>query len=447
MKGEDFLSKYRYFVDQKANASNPLFCGPASHTLHGPRIIFCFNKSLFFAVVLLVSACSSGGGSGGNASFSGAANVLPVTVESPSGGVCGEGPNTPCTQVTICTPNTNDCQTISNILVDTGSSGLRIFQSLLTTPLPVQTGTNSLPVAECVLFGDGSAAWGPLEYADVYLGREGALNVPIQVILNPDTTVSNTPGFTTAFQNSCISNQGATFPLDTPSNSGLDGILGIGYLKNDLVGYYYLCTDPNCSTGAPISNYSPTNPVQNPVFLLPVNNNGVILTFPPVSSNGASSVTGSLTLGIGTQSNNSLLLSNADIYPIVLGTITTTYSVTSINTDLAGYIDSGTNLLLVPDTTNITACQSGSLFAGFYCSAATRTAENIDVNGNPIQVVFQIADTSSLNSNFNVFNNLGGPLTPSPSLGFDWGFPFFLGRTIYLGYGPAPGTSGPYFAY
>jgi len=60
------------------------------------------------------------------------ANVMPVEVGGLS--VC-TNVNTPCTSVTVCIPGTQSCQTIDNILVDTGSYGLRIFSQALTANL------------------------------------------------------------------------------------------------------------------------------------------------------------------------------------------------------------------------------------------------------------------------------------------------------------------------
>jgi hypothetical protein len=59
---------------------------------------------------------------------SGAANnVIPITV---NGSLCSANSylNKPCVSVTVCTPGTSTCQTISDILLDTGSYGLRIFK-------------------------------------------------------------------------------------------------------------------------------------------------------------------------------------------------------------------------------------------------------------------------------------------------------------------------------
>ena len=85
------------------------------------------------------------------------------------------------TSVMLCAPGTNTCQTISGILVDTGSSGLRVLSSALTLPLPQQTGSGGAPVAECGEFTDGFT-WGPVQMADITLGGEQAKNTPVQVI-------------------------------------------------------------------------------------------------------------------------------------------------------------------------------------------------------------------------------------------------------------------------
>ena len=78
-------------------------------------------------------------------SFGPSANVLAITINPSSAAVCTFA-NEPCTQVTICQPGTSNCQTITDVLVDTGSSGLRIFASAVTVALP---SSNS---GECMYF-------------------------------------------------------------------------------------------------------------------------------------------------------------------------------------------------------------------------------------------------------------------------------------------------------
>jgi hypothetical protein len=85
------------------------------------------------------------------------------------------------TSVTVCAPGTSTCQTIDGILVDTGSTGLRVLGSSLTLSLPQQTDASGAPVAECFNFLDGFT-WGAVQSADIKMGGEQANGVPVQVI-------------------------------------------------------------------------------------------------------------------------------------------------------------------------------------------------------------------------------------------------------------------------
>ena len=78
----------------------------------------------------------------------------------------------PCVSVTICTPATSTCQTINDILLDSGDSGLRIFKQVLSVP---DAGYQQRqPVPECIQYADGSSVWGPVKKAGVVLGNEPA---------------------------------------------------------------------------------------------------------------------------------------------------------------------------------------------------------------------------------------------------------------------------------
>ena len=128
--------------------------------------------------------------------------------------------NKPCVSVTVCTPgSTTACQTINDILLDTGSSGLRIFKQALTNPnvalTPVTSGTGLL--AECAQFADGSSDWGPVQRADVRLGNEPAVQVSIQVI---DAAFGTVP-------------PGCGIPDTSPAAAGFNGILGVGLFSQD----------------------------------------------------------------------------------------------------------------------------------------------------------------------------------------------------------------------
>lgn len=133
---------------------------------------------MWFMVPVLIIGC---GKSNGSESFTEAlANAMLVTV---NGSLCASNsyPNKPCVGVTICTPGTSDCQAIDDIILDTGSTGLRIFKDVLSVQL-TQATTASGDLAECLQFADNTNEWGPIEYADVVLGKEPAVTIPIQVI-------------------------------------------------------------------------------------------------------------------------------------------------------------------------------------------------------------------------------------------------------------------------
>jgi hypothetical protein len=62
--------------------------------------------------------------------------------------------------------------------------------------------------------------------------------------------------------------------------------------------------------------------------------------------------------------------------------------------------------------------------------------------------VASIAALSNANPSFSAYNNIAGTLF-QPFLGFDWGLPFFYGRTVSIafeGKATASGT-GPFVAY
>ena len=56
-------------------------------------------------------------------------NVLAVTIDSgPSGSSYVNGP---FATITLCEPGTNNCQTIDHLLIDTGSTGIRVLESVV----------------------------------------------------------------------------------------------------------------------------------------------------------------------------------------------------------------------------------------------------------------------------------------------------------------------------
>jgi hypothetical protein len=346
------------------------------------------------------------------------------------------------TDVTICVPGSSSCQDIPNVLVDTGSFGLRLLDSLVTVALPQSPGDSSGNVLrECQSFADGSYVWGPVATADIQMAGEKASTVPIQLI-----SASDTP----AAPSSCGRGGGAND--NTVATLGANGILGIGPFQQDCgspcagsspPALYYVCPSSGCSVASSVPLLSQ---LQNPVWLFPQDNNGLLITLPSVPAGGAPTVSGSLIFGIGTQSNNGL--GSAGLYTTdSSGSIATTFK----GTNYSGTFDTGSNALYVLDAATlgspIVDCPAPN--ASFYCTASTQnySATNTGVNGTSAQISFNIADADTLiSSNNAAFNDLAGA---NPG-NFDWGLPFFFGRPVFVGIegqNSPTGVMGPYWAF
>src|SRR5205823_5524854 len=125
---------------------------------------------------------------------------------------------------------------------------------------------------------------------------------------------------------------------------GAKGILGIGLFKQDcgsacaraaVGGTYYACVAGDCSaTAMPLAQQ-----VSNPVASFATNNNGVLLVLPSVGTAGATSISGSLVFGVGTQANNAI--ASETVYAANnSGNFNTTYKGRLYS---ASFIDSGSN--------------------------------------------------------------------------------------------------------
>jgi len=392
--------------------------------------IFATGVALLFGI-----GCGGGGGSHVNTITTSGSNIQPITVNS---GPTANYANGAFTSLTVCVPGTSTCQTIDGVLVDTGSSGLRLLSSALTVSLPQQKTSNGNPVVECLPFVSGFT-WGPVQTADLQISGEKASAVPIQILSDTDFPV---PGACSA--------QGPS--EDTIASLGANGLLGVGNFAQDCgvacttagssnPGLYYECP----SSGCIVTGESLSQQVQNPVALFPTDNNGVIIELPAVTTPEAT-VSGSLVFGIGTQSNNGL--NGATVYALDQnGNFTTTYNNQSYN---QSFLDSGSNGLyfLTSSVTGIPVCPDATFF---YCPTSTQnlTATNQGSNGTSGQVKFSVANADNLfNSNATafVFVDLAGP---NSLAGFDWGLPFFFGRNVFTAIEgtSTPGGSGPYWAY
>jgi hypothetical protein len=367
---------------------------------------------------------------GGNSGATLAANQAAITVSS---GLTGGAPNMPMVSVTVCVPGTTACQTIDNIQLDTGSFGLRLVNSAASAflgSLPKET-IGGLPVAECAGFADGFS-WGYVHLADVKMGGETAPRIPVQVL--GELSQSASPG---GSGNKC-----ATGTLNnTPTQLAANGILGVGTARYDCGsacvatvanGVYYSCpSTTSCNNSLmPLSGQ-----VSNPVDSFAADNNGISIAMPGIGALGATSATGSITFGIGTQTNNALPSTG-------VGRYTTDHYGNVQSATLGGsggltaFFDTGSNGLFFVDG-SIPQCASG-----FFCPTSTvqRVATVTGFNGSTGTLTLSIANSQSLfsanNGNNYAYNDLAGTILTISDL--DLGMPFFYGRTVYIGYDSLP---------
>jgi Protein of unknown function (DUF3443) len=400
------------------------------------RIFLSFLMACLMCGFLI--ACGGSSGHSTNVISTSGTNVAAISV---NGGPLSDYPDAAFVSVTLCVPGTSNCQTIDNVLVDTGSFGLRILSSALTTvSLPQQNAADGNPVAECLTFLD-SYTWGPVQTADVQIAGEKASSVPIQVLSDtafPAPSQCTSSGFGSA---------------DTLNSLGANGLLGVGLAAQDCGDECATSTSPGLYFKCPSSGCVPTvealaAQVINPVALFATDNNGVIVELPAVSSGGEASVSGSLVFGIGTQSNNGM--GSATVYTAPEGSFTTSYNGQSYP---GSFLDSGSNGYFFLDSglTGLTDC--GNSAPGFYCPATTQNfkATNQGSNGTSGTVSFSIANAETLFTNQSdfAFGDLGGVSSNSAPFYFDWGLPFFFGQNVFVAIEGAstPGGTGPYWAY
>lgn len=404
--------------------------------------------------VLLISLAACSGGSSSRSNTTGVATATPLPVNNVQPVLMDYGPivngqyvgfnNTLYTTVIICVPGTITCQSIDHVLVDTGSTGLRIPASLVTLSLPYMTDASNNPIGNCVQYADTTYQWGPLVRVDVQMAGEVASSVPIQIV-----------GPTNFIAAPSLCTSGGT-PAQTVADLGANGILGVGLFRQDCgsacaaaapPAIYFTCPGSVCAAASvPL-----TSQLQNPVWMFLQDNNGLAIVLPQVGAGGSVSLSGSMIFGIGTQSDNSLGGAQAQGADSD-GNFTTTFNGKSYSS----FIDSGSSgyFFLDSTTTGLPNCASNGDASGFYCPASPVAFTAINSGPNPrgtgvpvsINNAFSIANALPLiDSSSVVFNNLGGPSTAS----FDWGIPFFLGRTVFIGIEgqSSPAGTGPYWAY
>ncbi|AFT86528.1 DUF3443 domain-containing protein [Paraburkholderia phenoliruptrix] len=417
------------------------------------------------ALLLVCAALTACGGGGGGSAPTTASNTnapagtasspaaeAPVAASSPSStsGTSVAQSNTPnvqpivvhaaprltrnmlTTSVTLCQPGTDQCATIDNIQVDTGSHGLRILASALPASLPLAAVASGGGVSgECAVFG-GGYAWGAVRSADVRMAGQLAASIPIQLIADP--AVPSVPA-------DCAGSGPSMLTLDTLR---ANGILGVGVFAADcgaacanaaLPRWYYSCD----ASGACLPSAQPVaQQVVNPVSRFALDNNGIVIELPDVSDSGADTVAGTMIFGIDTQANNTL--GNASV---LKGSPQTGYVSTAYEgqTYAQSYLDTGSNGLFYRDT-QLPQC------GYWYCPDSTRSASATisGTNGASATVSFAVGNSRVLFASANnAFDNLAGPAAS----GFGWGLPFFFGRRVYTAIASRATSAGPgpYYAF
>jgi len=404
-----------------------------------------------FAVmcVLVLSSCGNSSNSSTTTAPTPAANNS-VIVKAGFGplGSTGGFFNGLFTTITVCQHGTQTCVPITNVLVDTGSIGLRILGSAMGSVALSAIAVNGSPLQECVQFGDTSYAWGPMAVADVDIGGETAPDIPVQLLQNNGFTVPSSCFFT-----SPLPGEGND---DTLQSLGANGILGVGNGAVDGpwdFGSYYTCPGGACSGPLEVStSVQDVNPV---AMFTSTDRNGVMIMLPTVGATGAAdaTVSGTMTFGIATQADNALnsatvyAMDACDDFPQVNfgGLAYQDTLCASTGSGMGGFMDTGSNALFVSDAATlgppISDCAMGTNGDGFYCvtGGGTDTLSSIQLitnSGASTLLSLNIADgTTLINTNNAVFNDLGGDSGTGPSTDFfDFGLPFFLrGTPVFIG--------------
>jgi hypothetical protein len=371
--------------------------------------------------------------------------------------------NEPYVTITLCAPGSaTNCQTIDHVILDTGSVGLRIMQPVLKASLlaalPAESDASANPVGECYQYVN-SFAFGSVRTADFAIAGEKVAKMPLQVIADS--------GSFATIPSSCSAGGGTA--IQTVQDFGANGIIGVGTTTTDCGTYcttnggsaaaiYYDCPAGGCGgiIGRAANASAPFQQLPNPVAAFPGDNNGTILTLPSVPQAGAASLAGKVTFGIGTQADNGL--GAANILPVTTsssrlgpGVLTATYNGNALT---QSFLDSGSSAFFFIDSL-LNPCTQSELSA-YYCPTSPMllspmlTATN-DANASG---AFTLYSPLGISSNAVVAPGLGvNPTLVTPPLpfanSFDFGVPFFFGRSVYTAIeGRRAGSlNGPYFAF
>lgn len=354
--------------------------------------------------------------------------------------------------VTVCIPGTATCNTIGPLLVDTGSTGLRVDSAHLTArglgALATTTDSYGNLQGTCVVYGDASYHWGPVKSASVQLGSEVAATMPIQSI---DYNFGDAGA-------QCQQNAGMVVHQDS-FTANYKGIIGIKFFKQDCgtaclsnagntIPSYYGCTLAASGTCGMIA-MPLASQLQNPIAMLAGDNNGYLidLSTMPNGTTGSSSVTGLLYFGVGTQSNNT---PPNTVTKLVADPSYGNVAAVFNGSTIPAIIDSGSNANYFQY--NGSKCTALNQTA-FFCPA-TSWSFSVKLLGyigaNYINTTVPVGNYTTLLSYANTaYYNIAGSIPAGLSGTFDLGLPFFFGKKIYYGMEQSATSlgNGPYIAF
>ena len=214
-------------------------------------------------------------------------------------------------------------------------------------------------------------------------------------------------------------------------------------------GLYYAC-DSAQTTGCQIASVAVAQQIPNPVAVFPVDNNGAIIQLPMVPSAGAPSVSGVVVFGIGTQTNNGL--GNAQVFPLNIdGYVETAYP--AGGAQYTSYLDSGSNAIFVrPEYNGNSNLSRRNEYLLLPVATTNLNAAVLGSGTASVNVGFSVTNADELAARNFAFSDLAGPMGgyPDPQQpSFDWGLPFFFGRSVYTAIEgrSTPAGAGPYFAF
>lgn len=333
--------------------------------------------------------------------------------------------------VKVCAPGTHHCQTIPNILIDTGAVGLKLYSALTIKPKPLLNSAGNV-VAECQGYGGGQQEWGAIQTVDVILGHERVRNLNVKV------THSKNPG---------VPAPPATCAIPNPDEEVINGYLGLGVNPTDYsynTDGYFSCVGDSCTQYA---NVPAAEQIQNPVTLMKKNNNGIMIQLPAVSEGGSKSVDGKLIFGIGTAHNNRVNSKMNVFQSDSAGWFKVQYK----SETYYSKIDTGSDAWVIPNPFDVSIphCLNDDGTPNRFLCPLEPVTVNISLLANSgktaVPVSFQLEQHPI---DLVAYSNLGmEPLSDWPA--FIIGMPFFYGKTVAFAIDgkSTPLGVGPYYAY